>query len=420
MTAADGARRDHRAIGRRLDIYAIEPEVGRGLVLWPPNGEALRATIGRVWRRFHSAAGYRFVDTPRVAKAQLWDTSGHLASHGDELFPQLELHGERHIVTPANCPLHMVLYRRMRPSWRDLPVRFAELSTIHREEPSGSLRGLFRVRSVTQDDGHIFCRVEEAEDEIVRLLALSRELLAAFGFTNIELYLGTGGEKAIGDTRLWDRATSILRLALDRLDVPFEERPGDATFYAPRIGGDVVDARGTRWPLPDLQLDLQLPERCGLTFVATSGDPERPAVLHRTVIGSLERFIAALLEHYDGRLPGWLAPVQVVALPIRPEHRPFAERVVEYLAAHGSRAIARPADHSLAARVRAATDEGVPCLAIIGDAELARSHVRVRWSARDQETMPPERLAQALQLRFAEPAPRAFSPQWEETGRCSH
>ena len=345
--------------------------------MWLPKGAALLSVIRDIWQRFQYADGYEFVGTPHLARASLWEQTNQLSVHEREIFGQIDVGGIPYVVKPSNCPLHIELYRSRNRSYRELPIRMAELATVYRKAPSGTLRGLFSVRSITQDDAHIFCRLAEAEDEVVRAIQLMSRLLGVFGFSQLQFTLGTRGERSLPDDEKWDTATRILQSALRRSGIEYSVETGGATYYAPRLDVSIVDRYGRKWPLPDLQADLQLPDLCNLRYEDATGRLGRPVILHRTIIGSLERFVAALLEHFQGRFPAWLSPVQLLVFPVTEEFASYANEIVGHLRSIGYRAQADPRPHRLAKRIRTAHHQHVPFLGVVGKQEMAQRRIHV-------------------------------------------
>ncbi|CAN1288853.1 Threonine--tRNA ligase, chloroplastic/mitochondrial 2 [Linum perenne] len=312
----EAKRRDHRRIGHDLDLFSIQDEAGGGLVFWHPKGAIVRHIIEDSWKKIHINHGYDLLYTPHVAKADLWRISGHLDFYRENMFDQMDIENEQYQLRPMNCPYHILVYKRKLHSYRDFPIRVAELGTVYRYELSGSLHGLFRVRGFTQDDAHIFCLEDQIKDEIRGVLDLTEEILLQFGFNRYEVNLSTRPEKAVGDDHIWEKATSALRDALDDKGWIYEVDEGGGAFYGPKIDLKIEDALGRKWQCSTIQVDFNLPQRFDITYTDAKQEKKRPIMIHRAVLGSLERFFGVLIEHYAGDFPLWLAPVQVRILPV--------------------------------------------------------------------------------------------------------
>ncbi len=371
-------RRDHRKLGKELDLFSIHEEAGPGLVLWHPKGALIRSLIEDFWREEHIKRGYELVYTPHIFKVGLWKTSGHWEMYRENLYSPMDVDGQEYIIKPMNCPGHILMYKTRIRSYRELPLRWAELGTVYRYERSGVLHGLARVRGFTQDDAHIFCRPEQLEEEIVGVLEFARFMMGAFGFKEYQVFLSTRPEKYAGTIEIWDEATRTLEKALHRLGLPYEVDPGAGVFYGPKIDIKLQDALGRAWQGPTIQVDFNLPERFEVTYVGEDGQPHLAAMIHRTVLGSMERFFACLIEHYAGAFPVWLAPVQVVVIPIADRHLDYAQKVEAELKAEGLRleVDARPERMNL--KIRDAQLQRVPYMLVVGDKEVTTSTVSVR------------------------------------------
>ena len=374
----EAARRDHRRIGTDLDLFSIHEDAGGGLVFWHPKGGRIRRAIEDFWRDRHERAGYELLFTPHIALKDLWDRSGHTDFYRESMYSPLEDEGRSYLLRPMNCPFHMLIYRNRLRSHRELPMRWAELGTVYRREMSGALHGLLRVRGITQDDAHIFCTAEQLEDEILQVLDLALELLGAFGFEDFNIVLATRPEKAVGSDDIWERATGALESALRRKNVPFELDPGGGAFYGPKIDINIRDAIGREWQCSTVQLDFNLPERFELEYVAADGSRRRPIMIHRALLGSLERFFGILIEHYAGRFPFWLAPVQAVALALTERQEAYARNILEGLRKAGLRAECDLRSETIGYKIRDHTLQGVPYLLVLGDREEQEGTVAVR------------------------------------------
>ena len=372
----EAEKRDHRRLAAELDLVSWPESLGPGLAIWHPKGALVRKLIEDYSRDRHEAGGYDFVYSPHIAKAVLWETSGHLEFYADGMFPPMELDGATYYPKPMNCPFHVAIYQSGQRSYRDLPSRLFELGTVYRYELSGVIHGLMRSRGFTQDDSHIFCTPEQVPDELASLLEFTLSVLRAFGFEDFQAKLSTRPEdKAVGEDALWEMATDGLRSALESAGLDYVVDEGGGAFYGPKIDVDVTDAIGRPWQLSTIQLDFNLPERFGLEYVGADGGRHRPVMIHRALMGSVERFFGVLLEHYAGAFPLWLAPEQVRVLPVAGEHQAYAESVVERLSAEGFRAKLAPADEPLGKRVRAGKVAKVPHVLVVGSDDMANGTV---------------------------------------------
>ena len=372
----EAEKRDHRRLAAELDLVSWPESLGPGLAVWHPKGALVRKLIEDYSRDRHEAGGYDFVYSPHIAKAVLWETSGHLDFYADGMFPPMELDGAIYYPKPMNCPFHVAIYQSGQRSYRDLPSRLFELGTVYRYELSGVIHGLMRSRGFTQDDSHIFCTPEQVPDELASLLEFTLSVLRAFGFEDFQAKLSTRPEgKAVGEEALWEMATDGLRSALESAGLDYVVDEGGGAFYGPKIDVDVTDAIGRPWQLSTIQLDFNLPERFGLEYVGADGGRHQPVMIHRALMGSIERFFGVLLEHYAGAFPLWLAPEQVRVLPVAEEHQAYAESVVDRLSAEGFRAKLAPAEEPLGKRVRAGKVAKVPHVVVVGDDDLANGTV---------------------------------------------
>tara|TARA_B100000745_G_scaffold293621_1_gene235690 strand:- start:131 stop:2098 length:1968 start_codon:yes stop_codon:yes gene_type:complete len=372
----EAEKRDHRRLAAELDLVSWPESLGPGLAIWHPKGALVRKLIEDYSRDRHEAGGYDFVYSPHIAKAVLWETSGHLDFYADGMFPPMELDGATYYPKPMNCPFHVAIFQSGQRSYRDLPSRLFELGTVYRYELSGVIHGLMRSRGFTQDDSHIFCTPEQVPDELASLLEFTLSVLRAFGFDDFQAKLSTRpGGKAVGEDALWEMATDGLRSALESAGLDYVVDEGGGAFYGPKIDVDVTDAIGRPWQLSTIQLDFNLPEQFGLEYVGADGGRHRPVMIHRALMGSVERFFGVLLEHYAGAFPLWLAPEQVRVLPVAEEHQAYAELVVERLSAEGFRAKLTPADEPLGKRVRAGKVAKVPHVLVVGGDDMANGTV---------------------------------------------
>ena len=380
----EAARRDHRKLGTELDLFSIHEEAGPGLVLWHPKGAVIRRVIEDFWKDEHIKHGYEIVYTPHIAKLDLWKTSGHWEFYRDYLYSPMEVEGQEYIIKPMNCLGHILIYKTRQHSYRELPLRYAELGTVYRYERSGVLLGLSRVRGFTQDDAHIFCRFDQLEDEVVGVLDLARFMIDTFGFTNYQVLLSTRPEKYAGTIQAWDEATETLSRALARLKVAYDIDPGEGVFYGPKIDIKFEDAQGRGWQGPTIQVDFNLPQRFNVTYIGEDGKEHLVAMVHRTVLGSMERFLASLIEHYGGAFPVWLAPLQVMIIPVADRHLDYAYKLEAELRSQWVRTKVDARSERVNLKVRQAQLDKVPYMLVVGDKEVADSTVSVRLRTGEQ------------------------------------
>ncbi len=375
----EAQKRDHRRLGRDLDLYSVSEEIGAGLILWHPKGGMLRKVAEDFCRAEHEKGGYEFVYSPHIGKAQLWERSGHLDWYADGMYAPLDIEGQQFYLKPMNCPFHVEIYKSRTRSYRDLPLRYAEWGTVYRYERSGVLHGLLRVRGFTQDDAHLFCRPDQMPEEIDRVLQFSLNILRAFGFEDFQCYLSTRNpDKAAGSPEEWEAPTEALREALERAEIPYRIDEGEAVFYGPKIDIKVKDALSREWQLSTIQFDFILPERFNLVYVGEDGKEHRPYMIHRALMGSLERFMGALIEHHAGAFPLWLAPVQAVLIPIADRHNDYARSVAEGMKEKGMRVEVDERSDRMNAKIRDAQLQKVPYMLIVGDREAEAEAVAVR------------------------------------------
>ncbi len=374
----EAERRDHRKLGKELDLFSLHEEAGPGLVHWHPKGALVRHLIEDFWRQEHLKRGYDLVYTPHIFKAGLWKTSGHWEMYRDYLYSPMDVEGQEYIIKPMNCPGHILMYKTRVRSYRELPLRWAELGTVYRYERSGVLHGLARVRGFTQDDAHIFCRPDQLENEIIEVLELTRFMMEAFGFQQYQVFLSTRPEKYAGTIQIWDEATQTLEKALHRLQLPYEIDPGAGVFYGPKIDIKLQDALGRAWQGPTVQVDFNLPERFQVTYVGEDGQPHLVVMIHRAILGSMERFLALLIEHYAGAFPLWLAPIQAVVIPIADRHLDYAYKIEAELKAEGWRTCVDARSERMNFKIREAQLEKIPYMLVVGDKEVATLTVSVR------------------------------------------
>ncbi len=373
----EAEKRDHRKIGLELDLFHFPPEIGGGLPVFHPKGALIRQIMEDYSRREHRKAGYQLAWTPHIAKSTLFEISGHLGWYKAGMYPPMEMEGATYYPKPMNCPMHILIYKSRGRSYKELPLRLFELGTVYRFERSGVLHGLARVRGLTQDDSHIFCAPDQLARELSRLLGFIISILKNFGLSEFEAELATRPEKSVGEDFEWDHATAALEHALKESGISYKVAHGEGAFYAPKIDVHLKDAIGRRWQVSTLQVDLQMPQRFDMEFVDSDNTRKRPYMIHRALFGSVERFFAILLEHYAGALPVWLSPVQVVVLPVRDDHSPYARHVVRELENSDVRVDFMAADEPLGSRIRKAKTEKVPYVLVVGDTDVASGTVGV-------------------------------------------
>ncbi len=376
---AEAERRDHRRLGAELDLFSFPTEIGSGLPVFHPKGGTIRRVMEDYSRRRHEEAGYLFVNTPHLTKAELFETSGHLGFYKESMFPPMELEGAEYYAKPMNCPMHVLVYSSRGRSYRELPLRLFEFGTVYRFEKSGVVHGLTRARGFTQDDSHIFCTPGQLAGELASLLDFVVGLLRDFGLTEFEAELSTRPEKYVGEPADWEAAEAALKHALDASGLPYVIAEGEGAFYAPKIDVHVRDAIGRRWQLSTLQVDFQEPGRFGIEYQAPDGSRQRPYMIHRALFGSIERFFGILLEHYAGAFPPWLAPVQAVGIPIADAHVPYLEKVAARLREQGIRVEVDDSDDRMQKKIRTAQRQKVPFMLLAGDDDMARGAVSFRY-----------------------------------------
>ncbi|WP_129672135.1 threonine--tRNA ligase [Candidatus Chloroploca sp. Khr17] len=374
----EAKKRDHRRLGKELDLYSISDEVGAGLILWHPKGAMVRVIAEDFARQAHLKAGYEWVFSPHIGRAHLWETSGHLEFYKESMYAPMDIDGEDYYAKPMNCPFHIQIYQTHMRSYRDLPRRYAEYGTVYRYELSGALHGLTRVRGFTQDDAHIFCRPDQVEEEIGRALEFSLYVLRAFGLSDFTAYLSTRPEKYVGAPEDWERATAALERAVQTHNLPYQVDEGGGAFYGPKIDLKVYDALGREWQLSTIQFDFNLPERFGLEYIGEDNQPHRPYMVHRALMGSMERFFGVLIEHYAGAFPLWLAPVQAVLIPITDAQIAYAESVQKRLVEADLRVEVDTSRDRMQGKIRRAQLQKVPYMLIIGKKEEEAGTVAVR------------------------------------------
>lgn len=382
-------RRDHRKLGKDLDLFSIQDETGPGLILWHPKGAQIRLLIENFWREQHLANQYELVYSPHVARLDLWKTSGHVDFYKENMFASMPVESSEYQLKPMNCPFHIMVYKSHLRSYRDLPIRYGELGTVYRYERSGVLHGLMRVRGFTQDDAHLFCRPDQLGEEVQKVLKFITSMLGTFGFTEFKMFLSTRPEKAVGTIDQWDQATLALETALKNGGYTYQEDPGEGVFYGPKIDVKIQDALGRSWQCSTVQIDFNNPERFGLTYVGDDGKTHQPIMIHRALLGSIERFFGILLEHFGGAFPAWLAPVQVTVLPISEKHQGYAQEVEKNLRQEGCRVVLDLRNEKIGLKIREAEKAKIPFMIIVGDREAEAKMVAVRQrNGKNLGTMP--------------------------------
>jgi len=374
----EAKKRDHRRIGKELDLFSLQEEAGSGLVFWHPKGALIRTEIEDFWRAEHLRGGYDFVCTPHIAKLDLWRTSGHVDFYRDSMYAPMKIDETDYQLKPMNCPFHILIYKNDLRSYRDLPLRWAETGTVYRYERSGVLAGLFRVRGFTQDDAHIFCQPSKIEEEILGVIDFTLHILRSFGFEQFEIFLSTRPDKYVGSPEDWQRAEAALRQALKVKGLDYSVDEGGGAFYGPKIDVKIKDAIGRSWQCSTIQFDFNLPERFDMTFIAEDGKAHRPYMVHRALLGSMERFFGVLIEHYAGAFPFWLSPVQVALLPISDKHTQVVQQLCDRLVAAEIRAKTDLRNEKINLKIRRAQLEKVPFMLVIGDKEVESGMVSVR------------------------------------------
>jgi threonyl-tRNA synthetase len=384
-------KRDHRRVGKEMDLYSVHEEAGAGLIYWHPNGGRMRVAIESFWRQEHYRNGYEILYTPHIGKSWLWETSGHLGFYKSNMYSPMEIDNQDYIIKPMNCPFHIMIYKNKGRSYRELPLRWAELGTVYRYERSGVLHGLLRVRGFTQDDAHIFCTPEQIEDEIREVLRFSLNLWKVFGFKDIKAYLATKPAESVGEAERWDQALESLRKAVNAEGLEYEIDEGGGAFYGPKIDLKIKDALGREWQMTTIQFDFNEPERFDMSYVDADGKQRRPYMVHRALLGSLERFFGVLIEHFGGAFPVWIAPEQIAVIPVAESLNDYAKQVAAELKARDLRVSAELGDGRLNAKIRDCQTRKIPYMLVVGEREAGEGTVSVRL--RDGRQLPPMKIA---------------------------
>ena len=371
-------KRDHRRLGKELDLYSTHEEAGAGLIYWHPKGGRMRVAIEDFWRTEHFRNGYEILYTPHIGKSWLWETSGHLGFYKENMYSPMEIDRQDYLIKPMNCPFHIMIYKNQGHSYRDLPLRWAELGTVYRYERSGVLHGLLRVRGFTQDDAHIFCTPEQMEGEIREVLRFSLKIWQVFGFKDIKAYLATKPAESVGEQSRWDAALESLRKAVEAEGLPYELDEGGGAFYGPKIDLKIKDALRREWQMTTIQFDFNEPERFDMTYVDSDGQHKRPYMIHRALLGSLERFFGVLIEHFGGAFPVWIAPEQAAVIPVAPGFYDYAKQVAAELKGRDLRVTVELEDSRMNAKIRACQNRKIPYMLVVGQREMEEATVSVR------------------------------------------
>ena len=374
----EAKKRDHRKIGKELDLYSFSDEIGPGLVLWHPNGAMMRSIVEDYWKKRHFEDGYSLVNTPHIGKAGLWEKSGHLEFYKESMYSAIEVDDMEYYLKPMNCPFHIAIYQNQKRSYRELPIKYAEMGMVYRYENSGSLHGLMRVRGFTQDDAHIICTPDQLDNEIEEVIEFSLNILKAFGFEDFEIYLSTMPEKAVGEKADWDKATAALRKALEKLKIDYDVDEGGGAFYGPKIDIKIKDALNRSWQCSTIQFDFNLPSRFDMDYIGEDNQPHRPFMVHRALLGSMERFFGTLIEYHAGNFPIWLCPIQVKVLPISDNYIEFAKQVNAELKNSGIRSEVDFKNEKIGYKIREAEMHKIPYMFIVGQKEMESGTVSVR------------------------------------------
>ena len=389
LKEVEAEKRDHRVLGQKMDLFHIDDEVGPGLILWHPKGAILKKIIMDYALREYLNNGYQLVDTPHIAKINLWKTSGHLDFYKENMMPPLHMaeigkeEKDDYQIKPMNCPFHIAIYKTKIRSYKDLPIRYTEMGTVYRYERSGTLHGLVRVRQITQDDAHIICTPKQLADELFSALKLTKKILKDFGFKDFSIYLSTRPEKFVGTPKIWQKAENALQYALKKLKLKYQTDAGGGAFYGPKIDIKIKDSLDREWQCTTIQLDFNLPERFEMTYIDEKGKKQRPIMIHRALLGAMERFIGILLEYYGGALPLWLAPVQIRVIPVGNQHKKYAKEVYEKLQAAGFRSELKDEAETVSKKIREGEVQKIPYLLVVGDKEMKSSAVRARSKNKD-------------------------------------
>ncbi len=383
----EAKKRDHRRLGKELQLFTINDQIGPGLILWQPKGAQLRRLIEDYWKDEHYRHGYELLYTPHIARQDLWQTSGHLDFYSENMYAPMEIDDVKYQLKPMNCPFHIGIFKSDKRSYRDFPIRWAELGTVYRYERAGALHGLLRVRGFTQDDAHIFCREDQLEEEIFNILDLNLHILKTFGFSDYDVYLSTRPEKSVGADDIWEKSTEALKQALEKKGLGYELDPGEGVFYGPKIDIKIKDQLGRSWQCSTIQVDFNLPDRFDMTYTGSDNTDHRPIMIHRALMGSLERFVGVLIEHYAGVFPLWFAPVQARIMNITDDQTKYCEAIYTEMRKAGVRVEKDLRNEKLNYKIREAQMGKIPYMLIVGEKEKEKGTVTVRL--RDGKNLPP-------------------------------
>ncbi len=374
----EAKKRDHRKLGKALNLFSVHEEAGAGLIYWHPKGSRIRLEIEDFWRKAHLENGYELLYSPHMGKSWLWETSGHLGFYKDSMYSEMKVDEQDYYIKPMNCPFHIMIYKSQLRSYRDLPLRWAELGTVYRYEKSGALHGLLRVRGFTQDDAHIFCTLDQIESEIIEVIRFAKYVLGSFGFTEMNYYLSTKPEKSVGDEELWTKAEASLKKALESEGLKYEVDEGGGAFYGPKIDIKIKDALNREWQLSTIQFDFNMPARFDMKYIGEDGKEHRPLMVHRALLGSIERFFGILIEHYGGQFPLWLAPTQAVVIPVSQHFLDYANSVADILKKSGLRVEVDERNEKIGYKIRDWELQKIPYMLIVGEKEKEANVVSVR------------------------------------------
>jgi len=375
----EAEKRDHRKLGKYLDFFSMPEVAGGGLPVWHPNGALIRQTIEDFWKQEHAKAGYRLVYSPHIGNINIWKKSGHWNFYHENLYSPIKIDNEEYLLKPMNCPFHIFIYQSHLRSYKDLPIRYAELGTVYRYERSGVLHGLTRTRGFTQDDAHIFCTPQQLEAELSNVIKFGIKMLQIYGFKEYDIYLSTRPEKFIGNPKVWNKATKALKSALEKAKLKYQLDPGEGVFYGPKIDIKIKDSLGRAWQCTTIQVDFNLPERFKMSYINEKGEKQQPIMIHHALYGSLERFIGVLLEHYAGALPLWLSPVQIEVIPVSDKFKDYGNKINSLLTANNIRSQIRESDETLGKRIHEAQQQKINYMLIVGEKERAANSVAVRY-----------------------------------------
>ncbi|VAX29080.1 Threonyl-tRNA synthetase [hydrothermal vent metagenome] len=374
----EAKKRDHRKLGKELDLFSVTDDIGPGMILWHPKGSRIRGLMEDFWKSEHYKNGYEMVYSPHAAKVDLWKTSGHMDFYKDNIFSPMDIEGKEYVMKPMNCPFHIKIFQSRLRSYRDLPIRFGELGTVYRYERSGVLHGLLRVRGFTQDDAHLFCRPSQIEEELIKVLGLILFILKAFGFLEYKVYLSTQPDKFVGSQDDWETATQALKSALEKTELEYEVDPGEGVFYGPKIDIKIKDSLNRYWQVSTVQVDFNLPQRFNISYIEDDGQRKQPIMIHRALMGSLERFFGCLIEHYAGAFPLWLAPVQVILLPITDNQHSYTDEIARELENEGIRVEKDLRNEKIGFKIREAQLQKIPYMIALGEKEVEANTLAVR------------------------------------------